>query len=131
MWVYVFFLPARPAVETCPLALERCPAALSNFPIQNSNPAQVPERFSNQSYVVLILGDSKSNHVNAQGTLNPNYNLQDIRLRRGCCAGIDHTFIPPAQLHRQPWCSTIARLLDSIRPPLRTLVCMLYTVQSW
>jgi len=54
--------------------------------------------------------------------------IQDIRLRRDCCARIDHPFIPPARLHCPPWCNTIARLLDSIRVPFRPRVCMLYTI---
>ena len=35
--------------------------------------AQVPERVSTTSVVVLIIGNSKSNHVGAQGTFNPNW----------------------------------------------------------
>ena len=35
--------------------------------------AQVPERVSTQSFIVLILGNSKSNHLGAQGTFNVNY----------------------------------------------------------
>jgi len=31
--------------------------------------AQVPERVSTKSFVVLIIGNSKSNHFGAQGTL--------------------------------------------------------------
>jgi len=31
--------------------------------------AQVPERVVTKSFVVLITGNSKSNHLNAQGTL--------------------------------------------------------------
>jgi len=34
--------------------------------------AQVPERVSTQSFVVLIIGNSKSFHLGAQGTFNPN-----------------------------------------------------------
>jgi len=45
--------------------------------------------------------------------------LQDIRLRRGCCARINYACIPPTHLHCSPWCSTIARLLNSIRLPSR------------
>jgi len=30
--------------------------------------AQVPERISTKSFVVLIIGNSKSNHLGAQGT---------------------------------------------------------------
>jgi len=33
--------------------------------------AQVPERASTKSFVVLITGNSKSNHIGAQGTLFP------------------------------------------------------------
>jgi len=33
--------------------------------------AQVPERVSTKSFVVLILGNSKSFHLGAQGTFNP------------------------------------------------------------
>jgi len=33
--------------------------------------AQVPERVWTQSFVVLIIGNSKSNRLGAQGTLNP------------------------------------------------------------
>ena len=33
--------------------------------------AQVPARVSTQSFVVLIMGNSKSNHLGAQGTFNP------------------------------------------------------------
>ena len=32
--------------------------------------AQVPERVSTKSFVVLIIGNSKSNHLGAQGTFN-------------------------------------------------------------
>jgi len=32
--------------------------------------AQVPERVSTQSFVGLIIGNSKSNHLGAQGTFN-------------------------------------------------------------
>jgi len=32
---------------------------------------QVPERVSTKSFVVLIIGNSKWNHLGAQGTLNP------------------------------------------------------------
>ena len=35
--------------------------------------AQVPERGSTKSFVVLIIGHSKSNHFGAQGTFNPTY----------------------------------------------------------
>jgi len=31
--------------------------------------AQVPERVSTKSFVVLVIGNSKSNHLGAQGTL--------------------------------------------------------------
>ena len=34
--------------------------------------AQVPEQVSTKSFVVLIIGDSQSNHLGAQGTFNPN-----------------------------------------------------------
>jgi len=35
--------------------------------------------------------------------------LQDIRLLRGYCARINHSFTPPAHPHCPPWCNTIAR----------------------
>jgi len=38
---------------------------------------------------------------------------------------------PAAHLHCQPWRNTIARLSGSIRLPLRTLVCELYTTEYW
>jgi len=63
--------------------------------------------------------------------VNPIWPLQDIVFLRGCCARIHHLFIPPAHLHCSPWCNTSARSLGSIRPPLRTLVCMLCTIQYW
>ena len=37
--------------------------------------AQVPERVSTKSFVVLIIGNSKSFHLGAQGTFNPIYRL--------------------------------------------------------
>jgi len=33
--------------------------------------AQVPERVSTKSFVILIIGNSKSFHLGAQGTFNP------------------------------------------------------------
>jgi len=57
--------------------------------------------------------------------------LQDIRLLLDSCARIHHPHAPPAHLHCPPWCNTIAWLLGSIRLPLRTPVCMLYTIQYW
>jgi len=39
------------------------------------------------------------------------------------------SFIPPTHPHCPHYCNTVARLLSSIRLPLRTLVCMLYTIQ--
>jgi len=57
---------------------------------------------------------------------------QDILVLRGYCARINNPFTPPAHLlHCPPWCNTIARLLGSIRLPLRTPVRMLYIVQYW
>jgi len=53
---------------------------------------------------------------------------QDIILFRCFCARINHPFIFRAHLHCPPWCNTIARLLGSIRSPLRPPVCMLYTI---
>ena len=35
--------------------------------------AQIPERVSNKSFVVLIIGNSKSNHLGAQGTFKGYY----------------------------------------------------------
>jgi len=57
--------------------------------------------------------------------------LQDFVLLRGCCARIDHPFNTPSHLHRPHYCNTTARLLRNIRPPLRTLLCMPYTIQYW
>jgi len=37
--------------------------------------AQVPERVLSTSFVVLIIGNSRSNHLGAQGTLNHNNNV--------------------------------------------------------
>jgi len=43
-----------------------------------------------------------------------------------------HACPPPTCIvHWPPWCDTIARLLDSIRLPFRSPVCMLYTTQYW
>jgi len=42
--------------------------------------AQVPERISNTSFVVLITGNSKSNHVGAQGTLNPRHPMPKCKM---------------------------------------------------
>jgi len=39
--------------------------------------------------------------------------------------------IPSAHLHCPPWCSTIARLLHSIRLPFQPPVCMLCTIHYW
>jgi len=52
---------------------------------------------------------------------------QDIGLLRGSCARII-IYCPPHP-HCPHYCNTIARLLGSIRLSLRTLVCMLYTIQ--
>ena len=65
------------------------------------------------------------------GTKVRGWPVQDIRSHRGCCARINHPFIPPAHLHCSPGCNSIARLLDSIRLPFRPPVCMLYTIQYW
>jgi len=57
--------------------------------------------------------------------------LQEIGLLRGCCARITHPFTTSVYLHCPPWCNTIARLLSSIRLPLRAPVCMLYNKHDW
>jgi len=57
--------------------------------------------------------------------------LQEIRLRRGCCARINYPFIPPVHPHCPPWCNIFTRLLDSIRLFFRSPVRMLYTIQYW
>jgi len=38
---------------------------------------------------------------------------------------------PPAHRHCPPWCSSIARLSDSIRISFRPPVCILCTIQYW
>jgi len=47
--------------------------------------AQVPERVSTKSFVVLIIGNSKSNHLGAQGTFQSALVVRDggARLTRG------------------------------------------------
>jgi len=40
-------------------------------------------------------------------------------------------FYPPTHPHCPHYYNIIARLLSRIRLPLRTLVCMLYTIQYW
>jgi len=45
--------------------------------------AQVPERISTKSFVVLIIGNSKSNHVGAQGTFNPQSPNLGVMVLRG------------------------------------------------
>ena len=57
--------------------------------------------------------------------------LRDIRLLRGCCARINHPFIPRTHLHCPPWCNTISRFMGSIRPLLRHPVCIPYTIHYW
>jgi len=57
--------------------------------------------------------------------------LHDMLILRGCCARINHPFIPRVHLHCPPWCNTIARLLGSIRLPFRPFACMLYTIHYW
>ena len=64
--------------------------------------------FRRRVFVVLVIGNSKSNHLNAQGTFKPNvltgmagkhktttWPSQDTRLLRGCCARIQPSFHPP------------------------------------
>jgi len=50
--------------------------------------AQVPERVSTMSFVVLSIGNSKSNHVGAQGTF------------KGACFRDDPTGVGVGSLHR-------------------------------
>jgi len=45
--------------------------------------AHVPERVSTKSCIVLMIGNSKLNHVGAQGTLTPNHLLVGMCL--GSC----------------------------------------------
>jgi len=42
--------------------------------------AHVHERVSTKSFVVLIIGNPKSNHLGAQGTFNPGFTLAELAL---------------------------------------------------
>jgi len=46
--------------------------------------AQVPERVSTKSFVVLTIGNSKSNHLGAQGTFNDWKMTNNAVIRRAC-----------------------------------------------
>jgi len=90
--------------------------------------AQVPERVSTQTFVVLILGNSESNHLGAQGTFHPTTTL----LRSAPCSHYTvHTllFTPCYSQARRTLArprlrrtSTLPRTLTSARPPTRAWV---------
>jgi len=60
--------------------------------------AQVPERVLTKSFVVLIIGNSKSFHLGAQGTFNPNPHV-----RAAACVGLPPSLgltLPPVTVQR-------------------------------
>jgi len=93
---------------------------------------------STKNFVGLIIENSKSNHLGAQGTfkgsdrpdsLDAVWLVQDIRLLQSFCARANHPCLARSHLHCPNYCKIIARLLRNIDPPPTPLVYAIHHTQ--